>query len=79
MIVCECENVSDARIRDTIAKGATTIAEVTRRCGAGGCCRSCHPQIARMLRNAAAARAAASAAAPAPSEETPAAATPVTA
>ncbi|HYC01002.1 MAG TPA: (2Fe-2S)-binding protein [Candidatus Limnocylindrales bacterium] len=58
MIVCECENVSDTRVRETIAKGARTIAEVTRRCGAGGCCRSCHPQIARMLRNAAAARAA---------------------
>ncbi|HYC54445.1 MAG TPA: (2Fe-2S)-binding protein [Candidatus Binatia bacterium] len=58
MIVCECENVSDARIRETIAKGARTIGEVTRRCGAGGCCRSCHPQIGRMLRNAAAATAA---------------------
>lgn len=50
MIVCECTGTSDGTIRALARDGVTSVAEVTRRCGAGGCCQSCRPAIARILR-----------------------------
>lgn len=50
MIVCECTGVTDGTIRALARDGVTKVAEVTRRCGAGGCCHSCRPAIARILR-----------------------------
>jgi bacterioferritin-associated ferredoxin len=50
MIICECTGTTDGTIRALARDGVTTIAEITRRCGAGGCCQSCRPQIARILR-----------------------------
>lgn len=53
MIVCECTGVTDGTIRALARDGVTKVAEVTRRCGAGGCCQSCRPTIARILRQTA--------------------------
>lgn len=56
MIVCECTGTSDRKIRALAEEGVTKVSEVTRRCGAGGCCQSCRPAIARILRQVAAER-----------------------
>lgn len=50
MIICECTGTTDGTIRALARDGVTTVAEVTRRCGAGGCCQSCRPTIKRILR-----------------------------
>ncbi len=49
MIVCHCEAVSDRAIRKAVRKGATTVDEVTQRCGAGGGCGGCVPEIERLV------------------------------
>lgn len=54
MVVCECTGVTAAKIRKTAEAGATTVSEVTRATGAGGCCQSCRPAISRILRRVAA-------------------------
>ena len=53
MIICECTGTTDAKIRAIARDGAKTVAEVARRCGAGACCQSCRPAIARILRTTA--------------------------
>jgi len=53
MIICECTGTTDGTIRALARDGVTKVAEVTRRCGAGGCCQSCRPAIARILRTTA--------------------------
>jgi len=55
MIICECTGTTDGTIRALARDGVTKVSEVTRRCGAGGCCQSCRPAIARILRTTAAA------------------------
>jgi bacterioferritin-associated ferredoxin len=52
MIVCLCANVSERKLRATIADGATTVKEVERRCGAGAGCGACRPLIRECLRAA---------------------------
>jgi bacterioferritin-associated ferredoxin len=52
MIVCLCANVSERKLRATIAGGATTVKEVERRCGAGAGCGACRPLIRECLRAA---------------------------
>ncbi len=49
MIVCHCVGVSEAMIRKLIAAGASSLPEITRRCGAGRCCAPCRDEIASML------------------------------
>ena len=42
-IICQCFQINENTIRDTIAKdNLTEIDEVTERCEAGGGCHSCH-------------------------------------
>jgi bacterioferritin-associated ferredoxin len=41
MIVCVCRAVSESRVSECIAGGASDVAEVTRRCGAGADCGAC--------------------------------------
>lgn len=53
MILCECTGITDSTIRALARDGVTKVSEVTRRCGAGGCCQSCRPAIARLLRSVA--------------------------
>jgi len=50
MIICECTGVTDGTIRALARDGVRSVAEVARRCGAGGCCQSCRPGIACILR-----------------------------
>ena len=45
MIVCHCNAVSHHQVDATVLAGARDIADVTRACGAGGDCRSCHEVI----------------------------------
>jgi len=54
MIVCICRGVSERRIRQEIARGASSIDEL-RRCGIGDQCGSCHPVLQLLLADAAAA------------------------
>ncbi len=49
MIVCLCANVSERKLLETIAAGATTVKEVGRRCGAGTGCGACKPLIRECL------------------------------
>lgn len=49
MIVCSCRGVSDRTIRAVMATGASTIEELTARCGAAGYCQGCWPELERLL------------------------------
>lgn len=49
MIVCQCVGVTDCAIKKLIAEGANSVAEITRRCGAGQCCPPCREEIAALL------------------------------
>ena len=49
MIVCHCVGVTDCTIRELIAAGASSVADITRRCGAGRCCAPCREEIATLL------------------------------
>jgi bacterioferritin-associated ferredoxin len=49
MIVCHCAAVTDSTIQRLIGEGATSVAEIARRCGAGRCCPPCREEIGAML------------------------------
>jgi bacterioferritin-associated ferredoxin len=49
MIICHCAAVSDSTIEHLIGDGATSVAEIARRCGAGRCCAPCREEIVAML------------------------------
>jgi bacterioferritin-associated ferredoxin len=49
MYVCHCQAVTDCRIREVIADGATDLGEVARRSGAGVTCGGCLPAVERLL------------------------------
>ena len=49
MIVCGCTGTTDRAIRKMMREGASTPADISRRCGAGGCCQACHEEISTML------------------------------
>jgi bacterioferritin-associated ferredoxin len=49
MILCQCVGVTDCTIKTLIADGASSVAEITRRCGAGRCCAPCREEIAALL------------------------------
>jgi len=49
MILCHCAGVTDTTIKGFIAAGASSVAEVTRCCGAGRGCAPCREAIAEML------------------------------
>lgn len=49
MIVCQCTGVTDTALKELIRDGASSVAEITRRCGAGRCCAPCRKEIAAML------------------------------
>lgn len=49
MVVCHCKVVNDRRIGELIASGATTVDEITARCGAGGRCGGCVEVIVELL------------------------------
>jgi bacterioferritin-associated ferredoxin len=49
MYVCHCRAVTDCRIREVIAAGATSLGDVARRSGAGVTCGGCLPMVERLL------------------------------
>jgi bacterioferritin-associated ferredoxin len=49
MILCQCAAVTDSTIEKLIEEGATTVADITRRCGAGRCCSPCRLEIGAIL------------------------------
>jgi bacterioferritin-associated ferredoxin len=49
MYVCICRAVTDKQVKSTLEAGATTVAEVTRACGAGGDCGGCEGAIEDMI------------------------------
>jgi bacterioferritin-associated ferredoxin len=49
MYVCHCETVSDRTVEAVVASGATSVEEITQKCGAGGGCGSCHSVLSAML------------------------------
>ncbi len=59
MIVCHCVGVTDGTIRKLVEAGATSVGEITRRCGAGRCCAPCREEIACLIDRCSGSRAAA--------------------
>ena len=49
MYVCLCCGVTDARVREAIAAGATDVAELGRRTGAGTDCGQCRERLGRLI------------------------------
>jgi bacterioferritin-associated ferredoxin len=47
--VCLCRGVTDRKVRKAIGRGAATVEEVGRACGAGTGCGGCHPEIEALL------------------------------
>jgi bacterioferritin-associated ferredoxin len=52
MIACLCRGVSDSAVRAAIARGARTVSDIRRACGAGDDCGSCCVTLAAMVRQA---------------------------
>lgn len=49
-LICLCLKVSRQKVLDTILEiDANTVAQVRRKCKAGGGCGSCHEEIARLI------------------------------
>jgi len=49
MYVCVCNAVTKQACEKAIDEGAVTREEVTKACGAGGDCGSCHRYIEKMI------------------------------
>jgi bacterioferritin-associated ferredoxin len=49
MIVCHCTGVTDRDIARLVEEGATTVREITRRCGAGRTCAPCRAGLQELL------------------------------
>jgi len=52
MITCLCRGVSDEAIRTVIARGARSVAEIHKACGAGGDCGACVVLLTGMVEQA---------------------------
>ena len=52
MITCLCRGVSDEVIRAVIARGAGSVAEIHKACGAGGDCGACGVLLAGLVEQA---------------------------
>jgi bacterioferritin-associated ferredoxin len=49
MYVCVCKAVTSGEVETAITQGASSVAEVTRACLAGGDCGTCHARIDLMI------------------------------
>ncbi len=49
MIACHCNVVRDDEIRTEVRLGASTVEEITARCGAAGRCGGCVPTVEAIL------------------------------
>jgi len=52
MYVCICNGVTDHQIREAVANGCRSLAELTMRTGAGASCGTCLETAAAMLQPA---------------------------
>ncbi|HXJ81450.1 MAG TPA: (2Fe-2S)-binding protein [Candidatus Methylomirabilis sp.] len=52
MIACHCRGVSDRAVLAAIARGARTVSDIQRACGAGDDCGGCEATLAAMVRHA---------------------------
>jgi bacterioferritin-associated ferredoxin len=52
VIVCLCQGVPEDAVRNAIAAGASTVRDVSKRCGAGTDCRACCPMLASLIQEA---------------------------
>lgn len=43
MIVCVCKRVSDSRIREAVAAGASSFEDIQNQLGVSTCCGRCEP------------------------------------
>ncbi len=49
MLVCHCRTVSDRDVQAAIDRGARTVGQVARDCGAGGECGGCRFALRSLL------------------------------
>ncbi len=49
MIICLCRDVSERQVETAVARGATTVSEVSRTCGAGSDCGACQHLLAVLI------------------------------
>lgn len=49
MYVCSCRGITDGTVGTAIASGARSVTEIASRCGAGGRCGGCWPELERLL------------------------------
>jgi bacterioferritin-associated ferredoxin len=49
MILCLCRGVSEREVVEAVERGATSVADVRRQCGAGTDCGSCVADIKAQL------------------------------
>ena len=49
MYVCLCKGVTDDQVRDAVAAGARSVADLSLACEAGAGCGGCHRLLARLL------------------------------
>ncbi len=52
MIICLCRDVSERQVETAVARGATTVSEVSRACGAGSDCGACQHLLAALIEDA---------------------------
>jgi len=52
VIACVCRGISDNAVRAIIARGARTVSDINRACGAGGDCGSCCAMLAALVAQA---------------------------
>ena len=52
MIVCLCRGVSERQVETAVAKGAATVDDVSRACGAGSDCGACRYLLAALIEDA---------------------------
>lgn len=45
MFVCLCHGITDSEVKTTVRRGATSVDDVTEKCGAGSGCGMCKEQI----------------------------------
>ena len=49
MIVCLCRGVSERQVETAVTKGAMTVHEVARACGAGSDCGACRHMLSALI------------------------------
>lgn len=58
MILCLCRGVSDREVAEVVERGAISVSDVKRQCGAGAECGMCIADIQACLQNRRCSRAA---------------------